>query len=103
MVQDWRRKRQHVIDRRRIAAVDQGTGAAGEHQGLAGAWTRPPGNKAARTVRRLLRAPGTDQLEDSVHDALADRDAPYKSLRRLQFGGGYSGPCPLVTYASRCQ
>ena len=52
VAQHRRRQRQNIVDRRTEAAVDQRPGAAGEHQGLAGARPRSPGDKARAHPRR---------------------------------------------------
>ena len=64
-----------------------GAGAAGQHEGLAGARPGAPGHALAHDVEvGGFRPAGADQLQDGVDDALADRQAADQRLGRHQVG-----------------
>ena len=96
MAQHRRCQGQYVIDRRRVAPVEQGARPACQHQGLAGARSRSPRHKAARPFGGLFRTARAYQRKDRVDDAVADRDLPHQPLRCLQLGGRHGGARRLL-------
>ena len=101
-VPQYRRgERDDIVDRGRIAAVQQRAGAAREHQRLAGARSRSPGDKSARALRRRVGTPGRDQGQDRLDDAFPDRDAAHEALRGEQFVGRHRLPRYLLGEAGR--
>ena len=81
MAQDRPGQRHDVVDRRREAALDDRAGAAGQHEGLAGARARTPGDALAHDVEvGVFGTAGAHQLQDGVDDAFADRQAPHQRL-----------------------
>jgi len=88
MAQDGTGQRHDVVDRRREAALDDGAGAARQHERLAGARAGAPGDALAHDVEvGGLRAAGAHQLQDGVDDALADRQAANQRLCGHQVAG----------------
>ena len=73
--------------RRGEAPLEQRAGTAGEHQRLAGARSRTPGD-AAGIGGVLLRPGGADELQDRLDHALADGHAAHELLRRHQLVPG---------------
>ena len=97
MPQDRRRQSENIVDRRAEPAVDQGPGPAGEHQGLAGAGSRPPRHETPDPLDRgLVRSAGAHQRKDRLDDALADRNAAHEALSRHQLGDIHRRPRPVL-------
>ncbi len=82
---------QHVVDRWRKAAIEQSAGAHHQHQRLAGARTRTPGNQLADVARFRTRTRRAHQSKDRLDHALADRQAANQPLRRQQVVCGHRG------------
>src|SRR5438046_1233922 len=61
---------EHVVDRGSEATVEQRTGANREHQRLAGARTRSPGDQLAGLAGLLSRARGAYQRENRLDDGV---------------------------------
>ena len=81
VAQAGRGERGDVVQAGSETAVEYGAGAHGEHQGLGGARAGPPGDVAAdRVLAGEFGAAFADQVEDSVDDLLADRDAADERL-----------------------
>ena len=79
VLEDRLGQRDDVVERGREAAVEQRAGADRQHQRLAGARARAPGD-AAVELRALARAGGADEVEDRLDDGLADRQAADQAL-----------------------
>ena len=78
-----------VVDRRRQPPVDQRAGARRQHQRLAGARARAPGDQLADLAGLRARARRAHQREDRLDHRFADRQAAHQPLRRDQFVGGH--------------
>ena len=81
----------HVVDRGRVAPVEQRAGAHRQHQRLAGARTRAPGDRLGKLAAFRPRTRRAHQREDRFDHRLADRQAPHQPLRRHQVFGGHRG------------
>src|SRR3954453_13518130 len=71
----------HIIDRGREASVDERAGARYQHQRLAGAWARAPGDQLTDIAGLGTRARRAHQVEDRLDHRLADREASHQALR----------------------
>src|SRR5690348_7549313 len=69
--ENWFGEFEHVVHRRREAAVEQRAGAHGEHQGLARARPRPPGDQLADLPGVRTGARRANEREDRLHHGLA--------------------------------
>ena len=78
-----------VVDRRREAAVEQRAGAHRQHQRLAGARARSPGDQLADVAAFRTGARRAHQLEDRLDHGFADRQAAHQALRGDQIVGGH--------------
>ena len=83
--QDRLGKRDDVVDRRREPAVDQGLGANGQHQGLAGARARTPSDETVGVaIGACAGSCRTHELQDRFDDLIGNGDLPDEALRRHQ-------------------
>ena len=80
----------HVVDRRRIAPVEQRAGAHRQHQRLAGARARAPGDQLSDFAGIRAGTRRAHQVEDRVDHRFADRQAAHQALRRDQLVGASS-------------
>ena len=78
-------QRHDIVDRRRKPAIEQRAGAHRQHEGLAGARARSPGDLSRDSPARPSpgRAARTS-CEDGLHHLFAHRHAPHESLRLHQ-------------------
>ena len=83
-------QRQHVVERGREPAVEQGAGAARQHQRLARPRPRPPCHLAGefRDVGGV-GTPAAHQVEDAVDHRFADRDGADQALGGAQLVAGH--------------
>src|SRR5882672_6033828 len=67
VAQDRAAQRHDVVDRRRQAPLDDGAGAAGQHEGLAGARAGAPGDPLFHDIEvARFRAAGAHQFHDRI-------------------------------------
>ena len=105
MLEHGLRELEHVVDRRREAAVEQGARTNGEHQGLRGARAGAPGDQLLAFV---ARARGAHQRQNGFDHGIADRQPAYQPLgaqqgirahsrlgQRLLGAGGFEQDAPL--------
>ena len=84
VLQDRLGELEHVVDRGRVAPVEQRARAHREHQRLAGARARSPGDRLRGLAALRARTRRAHQREDRVDHRFADRQAPHQALRRQQ-------------------
>ena len=84
VLEDRLGEREHVVDRGREAAVEQRAGAHREHQRLAGARARAPGDQLADVAGVRAGTCRAHQREDRLDHRFADRQAAHQALRRHQ-------------------
>ena len=87
----------HVVDRGREPAVDEGARARHQHQRLAGARARSPGDQLADLAGLGAGTGRAHQREDRLHHRFADRQPAHQALRRQQLIGGH-GQFRLVLF-----
>ncbi len=88
----WRntgwRQRHDIVDRRRQPALDQCPGAHRQHEGLAGARARAPGDEVLQgRIAAIVRARRAHQFQDRLDNLLAHRQAAHDRLCRHQIVG----------------
>ncbi len=91
MLEDRLGEREDVVDRRRIAAVEQRAGAHREHQRLAGARARAPGDQLAGLAGVRAGTGRAHEREDRFDDGRADRQPAHQALRGQEIVGAHRG------------
>ena len=74
----------HIIDGRRETPFQQRAGAHRQHQRLAGARARTPGDQLADVAAFGTGTGGAHEAENGLDDGFADRQTPHEALRRDQ-------------------
>lgn len=88
----------HVIDRRRVAAVHQGTRPCCQHKRLAGPWSRTPSYVLPDLLHGGFIGPSSpNKVQYGLYDTVANRNLAHQALRSNQiirgqylFRGGFT-------------